>query len=192
MFLMEVLMTVKKQKKINFINDCNAIVDYEDLENAILWYADCHVVSQKHIYMFGKYPAVSIGKEKIHIHRLLMMYWLDSKIPTEFSVHHIDENRLNASKENLSVILNSSHNSKHNKGRSVTQKMMEHVLEMNHARKGTRQPFHRKDISLNDVKELLDKGYSINRIAKELNCDWSTVKARKKDIFDNPELLEVK
>lgn len=35
------------------------------------------------------------------------------------------------------------------------------------------------------------KGYSINRIAKELNCDWSTVKAREKDIFDNPELLEV-
>lgn len=184
-------MTVKKQKKINFINDCNAIVDYGDLEKAILWYSDSPVTSVKHIYIHGKYPAVSIGKDKIHIHRLLMMYWLDSKIPTEFSVHHIDENRLNSSKENLSVILNSSHNSRHNKGKVVTEKMMEHVLEMNHARKGTRQPFHRKDISLNGVKELLDKGYSINRIAKELNCDWSTVKAREKDIFDNPELIEV-
>lgn len=29
-------MTVKKQKKINFINNCNAIVDYEDLENALI------------------------------------------------------------------------------------------------------------------------------------------------------------
>ena len=153
-------MTVKKQKKINFVNDCEAIVDYKELENAILWYSDSPVTSVKHIYMHGKYPAVSIGKDKIHIHRLLMMYWLDSKIPTEFSVHHIDENRLNASKNNLSVVLNSDHN-------------------------------HRKDVSISDVKELLDKGYSINKIAKELDCDWSTVKAREKDIFDNPELLEV-
>ena len=103
-------MTVKKQKKINFVNDCEAIVDYKELENAILWYSDSPVTSVKHIYMHGKYPAVSIGKDKIHIHRLLMMYWLDSKIPTEFSVHHIDENRLNASKNNLSVVLNSVHN----------------------------------------------------------------------------------
>ena len=42
-----------------------------------------------------------------------------------------------------------------------------------------------------DVKEFLDKGYSINKIANELGCDWSTVKARADDIFDNPELLEV-
>ena len=184
-------MTVKKQRKINFINDCNAIVDYDDLRKAILWYSDSPVTSVKHIYMHGKYPAVSIGKDKIHIHRLLMMYWLDSKIPTEFSVHHIDENRLNASKNNLSIVLNSVHNSNHNKGEKITPKMRDRLLEMNHARKGTRQPFHRKDVSINDVKDLLDKGYSINKIAKELDCDWSTVKAREKDIFDNPELLEV-
>ena len=115
-------MIVKKQEPINFINDCDAIVDYKELENAILWYSDSPAISVKHIYMFGKYPAVSIGKDKIHIHRLLMMYWLDSKIPSEFSVHHIDENRLNASKNNLSVVLNSVHSSKHNKGKKITQK----------------------------------------------------------------------
>lgn len=183
-------MIVKKQEPINFINDCDAIVDYKELENAILWYSDSPVISVKHIYMFGKYPAISIGKDKIHIHRLLMMYWLNSKIPTEFSVHHIDENRLNASKNNLSVVLNSVHNSKHNKGKKITQKMVNRLLEMNHSRKGTRQPFHRKDVSVDDVKELLDQGYSINKIAKELNCSWGTVKARKRDILDNPEQLE--
>ena len=44
-------MTVKKQKKINFVNDCEAIVDYKELENAILWYSDSPVTSVKHIYM---------------------------------------------------------------------------------------------------------------------------------------------
>ena len=68
--------------------------------------------------------------------------------------------------------------------------MMNRLLEMNHSRKGMRQPFHRKDISVNDVKKLLDQGYSINKIAKELNCSWDTVKARERDILDNPELLK--
>ena len=187
----EVRILVKEQKKIDFTNDCNAIVDYEELENAILWYSEKPTISKKHIYMHGKYPAVSIGREKIHIHRLLMMYWLKSKIPSEFSVHHINGNRLDARKENLSVILNSAHASKHNKGKEVTDKMRKRIIDFNHTRKGTRQPHHRKDISYSDVKKLLDKGYSLNKIANELGCDWGTVKARVDDIFDNPELLEV-
>ena len=81
---------VKEQKKIDFINDCNAIVDYEELEKAVLWYSEKTTVSKKHIYLHGMYPAVTIASEKIHIHRLLMMYWLNSKIPSEFSVHHIN------------------------------------------------------------------------------------------------------
>lgn len=181
---------VKKQKKINFINDCSAIVDYDELEKAILWYSNKPTISKKHIYMHGQYPAVSIGKEKIHIHRLLMMFWLNTIIPTEFSVHHIDENRLNATKKNLSVMLNSTHNSSHNKDKEITPKMMERLLKMNHNRKNTKQPYHRNDVSVAEVKRLLDMGYSKNRIAKELNCDWSTINAREKDIFDNPELLE--
>lgn len=145
---------------------------------------------KKHIYLHGCYPAVSIGKEKIHIHRLLMMYWLKSKIPKEFSVHHINENKLDARKENFSVVLNVTHVSKHNKGKKVSEKVRKRMVEYNHTRKGTRQPHHRKDISYSAVKRLLDKGYSLNKIVKELGCDWSTVKARADDIFDNLELLE--
>lgn len=187
----EVKILVKAQKKIDFANDCDAIVDYEELENAVLWYSEKPTISKKHIYLHGKYPAVSIGKEKIHIHRLLMMYWLKSKIPSEFSVHHINGNRLDARKENLSVILNSTHASKHNKGKNVTDNVRNRMIAFNHTRKGTRQPHHRKDISYSDVKALLDNGYSLNKIANELGCDWSTVKSRVDDIFDNPELLEV-
>lgn len=57
-------MIVKFQKKIEFINDCNCIVDYEELEKAMLWYQDKPTSRLKHIYMFGNYPAVTIFKEK--------------------------------------------------------------------------------------------------------------------------------
>ena len=57
---------IKNQKKITFINDCNVVVDYSELEKAVLWYAAHPVQSEKHIYMHGEYPAVSIGKSKLH------------------------------------------------------------------------------------------------------------------------------
>ena len=65
---------VKIQRKIEFINNCCAVVDYDELEKAILLYSCKPTISKKHIFMYGNYPAVSIGKDKIHIHRLMMMY----------------------------------------------------------------------------------------------------------------------
>ena len=184
-------MIVKAQKRIEFINDCNAIVDYKDLEQAIYWYSNKPVSRIKHIYLHGSYPAISIYREKIHIHRLLMMFWLGIKLPREFSVHHINENKLDSSKENLCVILNSTHAKKHNIGKEISDKMKQRLIEFNHSRKNTKQPYHRPDINCAKVKELYDIGYSVNKIAKELKCDWSTVKARLNECFDNPELLEV-
>lgn len=185
-------MIVKEQKKIEFVNDCDAIVDYTELEKAIIWYADKPVTSIKHIYMHGKYPAVSILREKIHIHRLLMMYWANTKMPSKFVVHHLNGNKLDASKENLCVVLNSTHVSNHNKGREVSHAAKERLIRFNHSRKNTRQPNRRVDVKYVDVKQLHEKGYSLNKIAKELNCDWMTVRARLHDIFDNPELLKNK
>lgn len=66
---------IKKQKHIRFINDCGCIVDESELEKAILWYQKSPTASIKHIYMHSKYPAITIHKEKCHIHRLLMLYW---------------------------------------------------------------------------------------------------------------------
>ena len=59
-------MTVKIQKKIEFNNTCNCIVDYNELENAILWYIEKPVQSIKKIYIHGNYPAITINREKIH------------------------------------------------------------------------------------------------------------------------------
>lgn len=68
-------MSVKEQKQIKFINDCNAIVDYIELEKAILWCAKNPVTSIKHIYMHGKYPAVSISREKIQDSQIEEVMW---------------------------------------------------------------------------------------------------------------------
>ena len=63
------MMIVKEQTKITFINNCNAIFDEEELSKAIMWYSTKPVISKKHIYMYGCYPAISIhdknGKDRI-------------------------------------------------------------------------------------------------------------------------------
>ena len=46
---------VKIQRKIEFINNCCAVVDYDELEKAILWYSCKPTISKKHIFMYGNY-----------------------------------------------------------------------------------------------------------------------------------------
>ncbi|MEB6231413.1 hypothetical protein [Mammaliicoccus sciuri] len=53
-------MTVNNQKPIEFNNVANCIVDYRELEKAILWIQDKPTLSKKKIYMHGHYPCVSI------------------------------------------------------------------------------------------------------------------------------------
>lgn len=59
-------MTVKRQAKIDFSNECECLVDYSELEKAILWYQQKPTLGRKKIYLHGLYPAVSIhGQELI-------------------------------------------------------------------------------------------------------------------------------
>jgi len=73
-------MIVKEQKKIHLNNCCNCIVDYDLLEKAILWYSKKPTTANKKIFMYGRYPAISIYYEKIHIHRLLYMFKIKKPI----------------------------------------------------------------------------------------------------------------
>lgn len=175
-------MIVREQRPIKFINDCGALVDYAELSNAILWYQDEPTASTKHIYLHGKYPAVSIRSEKVHIHRLLMMYWLGTKIPHGYSVHHLNENKFDARKENLSVLPTVYHNGMHNSGKIPSKAARNALRRYNHSKKGTRQPFHRPDVSYAMVVDLQKRGLSVNKIAETLGCDWMTVKARIDDM----------
>ena len=140
--------------------------------------------------MHGEYPAVSIIKDKIHIHRLLMMYWIGTDLPKCYFVHHIDGNKLNATKENLSLVFNSKHQSYHNKGKTITNEHKESIRKFNHSQKGKRRKYKVK-ISAEQVYNLKLQGYSFNKISQTLGLDWECVKQRYEDfIHDNPELLK--
>ena len=58
-------MTVNKQKPIKFINETNCLVDYNELEKAILWYQErptasnkkyiCMVIIQRLVFMVKRF-----------------------------------------------------------------------------------------------------------------------------------------
>jgi hypothetical protein len=180
-----------KQLKINFINDCNCQVDYNELEKALLWRSKKPISKTRHIYLHGDYPAVAIGKTKIHIHRLLMMFWLKTNLPSDFYVHHIDGNKLNAKIDNLILVHSVKHQSEHNKGKVLSKEHRRKIADKNKLRKGKRRNFTRKDVTTLEVFQMKQKGMSFNQISLKLNLDWGCVKQRYNDfIHDNPELLE--
>lgn len=179
-------MTIKIQKPIKFINECGCIVDFLELEQAILWYQSKPSLSVKKIYMHGRYPAVSIHEQKIHVHRLLMRYWTRDDIPKGYIVHHINGNKLDNRRENLQVISEVEHGSLHNKGKTLSVEHRAKISEAGRRRTGIKLK-KRVNIPLDELKDYLKKGYSINKIAKIFKCDRSTIKSR---IHEHPHLLE--
>lgn len=124
-------MIIKKQKPISFNSSVEVLFDKEDLKKAIIWYSQKPVAQLKHVYLHKKYYTVSIYEEKIHIHRLLMMFWMQRDLePTEY-VHHKNGNRFNNLKENLEILPASIHQSMTNKGRKFTQKHKDKIKKAN-------------------------------------------------------------
>jgi len=110
-------MIIKGYKPIQFLNQCKCLYDAEDLEDAIKWYSGKPVARIKRIFIYGRYPAVSIYDEKIHIHRLLAMYYEQRDLDSAEYIHHIDGDPLNARRENLVIQAASEHQHNANKGR---------------------------------------------------------------------------
>lgn len=172
---------------MEFVNVCGCLVDYEELEKAILWYSDKPVTRLKKIYLHGSYPAVSVYDEKIHVHRLMVMYRLGNRsLPREKQVHHKDENKLNSLQGNLEVVNEGEHQSFHNKGRTLSKEHKEKIGLANRKRKGIKMK-KRHGIPLNELRDFLREGKSVNWIAKNYGVGWSTIKNR---IYENPELEE--
>ena len=185
-------MTVRRQNKIHFTNVCGCVCDEMELERAILWYQKSPTASKKKIYMHGFYPAVSIHDEKIHVHRLLMLYWNGGKIQSKKVVHHINGNKLDASKNNLCLIDSDKHARKHNLGKVISEEQKQRIREFNiRTKKGKRMKSKRTDVTNEMVYKLRASGYSFNKISKLLKIDWGCVKQRYNDyIHDNPEFLK--
>lgn len=179
-------MIVNSQKSINFRNECNCKVDYKELEKAILWVQSKPTSSNKKIYIHGFYPCVSVHDKKYHVHRLLMMYWLDRKLERNEHVHHINGDKLDASKSNLTILIANQHLSNHNKGKTFTEVHRSKIAKANQKRKGMKMK-RKYNIDPKELKQHLENGMSISKIARIYNCDWTVIKQR---IYENPELLE--
>ena len=182
-------MQPKIQRKIDFINECDCLVDVELLESAILWFSHGNLKSPRKIYMHAKYPCVSVFDKKIHVHRLIGMYLWRETIANGMVVHHEDHNKLNSRVDNLSVMSNTIHASHHNKGKVLSDDHKKKIAKAGKKRKGMK--IKRKyNIPQSDLLCYLSEGVSILKIAKIYGCDWSVVKSRINEIHQNPELLE--
>lgn len=178
-------MAPNKQEGLIFENSCNCKFDPKILELAMLWWADGQILRKnRKVYMHGHYPAVSIFNEKLHIHRLIFSYNHRKKLIKSVHVHHKDHDKLNSLIDNLAESKDSAHASHHNKGKVLTQSHKDKIALANKRRKGIKL---KKRVQMPDLEILIERGWSINKIAKYYNCNWSTVKNR---IHENPELLE--
>lgn len=128
-------MTPTTQKTICFVNKTDCIVDLDLLERACVWFSDKPLVSKKSIFMYGKYPAVAIYRNKIHIHRLMMSFVLGRHLKTNEYVHHKNGNRLDCRLDNLQLIDAFTHQSMHNKGKEISEWHKERIRQWNRTHK---------------------------------------------------------
>ena len=122
---------IKKQKEIKFNNECNCIVDYKMLQEAMIWYLGKKSASVKKIYLMHNYPSVSIHNKKIFVHRLIYQYYYDVKLDVLEWVHHINENKLDARIDNLKMMTAQEHQSHHAKGRPLTDSQRKGIIKYN-------------------------------------------------------------
>jgi hypothetical protein len=124
-------MIVKEQKPIQFINKCGAIYNEEYLKKATLWYSKKPVTRLKTVFLYGKYPAISVYGKKLHIHRLIAAFAYLPKYVGKRYVHHLNENKLDARLSNLKLLKPSIHQSHHNKGKQVSLETRKRLTEAN-------------------------------------------------------------
>lgn len=124
-------MIVKEQKHIDFLNKCGAVYNDECLRKAILWYSKKPVTRLKAVFLHGRYPAISIHGEKLHIHRLIASYSYWPKRVGKKYVHHRNENKMDARLSNLQFVKPSVHQSHHNKGKVVSLETRKRLTESN-------------------------------------------------------------
>ena len=183
-------MTLKHQKDIRLINICGAIYDDDLLKNAITWYSTTHMQQSKKVFLHGNYAAVAIGRDKIHIHRLIGLYLIGVRRCNKH-FHHINGNKMDDRAENIACVEPRIHLSRHNKGRKPSTNAIRQTIEANRRRKGCRTRPHRGDVTPKQVYEMRVEGLSFNQISLHFRLDWGCVKQRYEDfIHDNPELLK--
>jgi hypothetical protein len=160
---------------MQFINECNCIVDFKILEGAIK--EECkrrNIVPKDEykIYLYRGYAGISLKHDKVSVHRIIGKYIVGFDFDSNVAVHHIDGNKLNNDISNLQVIRKEFHTKEH----YLVQYADKDKLREN-ALKGT-EKITRNDITTEKVLELKNKGLSVEQIAKELKCGVNTIGRR--------------
>lgn len=87
------------------------------------------------------------GYAKKRLHRLLYCKYHNCSLKDieGLFIHHIDENKLNNSKENLVAMTSAEHNSHHTKGRTLSEKCKQNLSKIRKGKLHTKS--HKKNLS---------------------------------------------
>ena len=121
--------------EVTFTNKCNAIYDETVLRNAISYFGFKFTRKIIEISLSNKgYPWFCNDGKYYSIHVLIGMYIYKNK-DSSLNYHHIDENKLNSSIENIQQLTRAEHMRLHTKGKKRSD---EARLKMSSYRKGRR------------------------------------------------------
>lgn len=168
----------KQIPKNHFQNECECIVDYEMLYKAIdnkCKSENCYLHNEYRIVLRNGYPTVCINRQRYYVH-ILIGEIIYGKIQKGYVIHHKDKNKLNAMPDNLDLMTKLEHSIIHgNERKGIDFRSEEGKINSINSAKEVRT---RKDITIEKVTGLRNKGLTIPEIAKELNCGINTVNRR--------------
>lgn len=177
--LIAIYQAMEKQRfERHFENECNCIVDYEMLYTAIdkkCKSKNCYCRDKYRIVLRNEYPAVCINRQRYYVHTLIgeLIY---TKIRKGYVIHHKDRNKLNAMSDNLELLTSRKHLKIHGEERKGIDLRSEDGKKR--SLDSAVQANKRNDVTEEKVRELRNKGRTINEIAKELNCGENTIRRR--------------
>lgn len=174
-----VIKALKKQiPKKHFKNECECIVDYEMLYTAInnkCKSKNCYCHNEYRIVLRNNYPTVCINRKRYYVH-ILIGEFIYGRIRKGYVIHHKDKNKLNAMSDNLELMTNRKHIKFHGEERKGIDYRSENGKR--NSINAAVQARRRNDVTTEKVRELKNKGLTINEIAEELNCGINTVNRR--------------
>jgi len=162
-----------KQRELTLLKSCDCKYDSKLLSKAILWKAKNPMISIKRVYLYGKYPAVTIDGKKTHIHRLIYEYKNQQEDMNDKFVHHKDGDKFNSYYKNLESMNVKKHQHMHNVGKIISEDQKQAIRNFNINTKT------RADVIRWQVNELHDYGFTYKQIGNLFGCSESCAHSKR-------------